>query len=424
MKNENLNIDMFSSLEIHDEEKEENVISKSKCIFIKISICIIYFTLIITVENFYREPLFNESIEIQKNIRSNRDKDSIFYQYWKFMSYFGEAKLILPIFGIIFLFFPLNSSFTIILVISYASYLTNFLKMIYQSERPYWKAKELDLVCESGYGNPSGHSLASTSLYLSLAHIVTNFDYFKKRLFFKIIIFCLLTIWAFLIMCSRFMLGAHSLNQILYGFTLGFGIYFIVIHIFSFHIISYDKFIKNILSKKLMILFSIIMILLILLSTLIYIFIGENKNLITYINKNIFNGDRCPKKNEYSKFKNNGFFQSLCITASLGSYYGLYLLFYLLKKKQYVIDGNIIEFNKSSVKRFFIRLPIILLSLIWFLINILVPGSSSLVLIFIFKSALSFFLVTFSVFSIGIFFSIYFNAANENISFIEVDILD
>ena len=420
MEKENLNnINMCSSLEIQNPQTEEDTSSNSKKILIKIIICIIYFALIVTAELFYRDPLFNKSIEMQEYIKEGRDKDDFFYKYWEFMSYFGEAKLTLSIFAIIFLFFPINSSFTIILVISYASFLTNFLKMIYQSKRPYWESSILDVVCNSGYGNPSGHSLTSTSLYLSLAHIFTNFDCFKNKFYLKVIIFFLLAIWAILIMCSRFMLAAHSLNQILYGFSLGLGVYFIMIHIVSFHSSSYDKFIKNILNKKLAILLSITSILLILLSILIYIFVEEDENLKNEIYKTVFDGIRCEKKDDYLMFKNDGFYQSLSLTAVLGSYYGLYLLFYLLEKKNYVIDGNIIEFNKSSVKRFFKRLPIILLSLIWFLMYILVPGSSNLILIFIFKSALSFFLVSFSVYSIGIFFSIYFEAANEEISLVK-----
>ena len=119
MEKENLNnINMCSSLEIQNPQTEEDTSSNSKKILIKIIICIIYFALIVTAEMFYRDPLFKKSIEMQEYIKDGRDKDDFFYKYWEFMSYFGEAKLTLSIFAIIFLFFPINSSFTIILVIS------------------------------------------------------------------------------------------------------------------------------------------------------------------------------------------------------------------------------------------------------------------------------------------------------------------
>ena len=44
-----------------------------------------------------------------------------------------------------------------------------------------------------------------------------------------------------------------------------------------------------------------------------------------------------------------------------------------------------------------------------------IPGSSPLSVIFIFKSAISFFLTTLGIFFVGIFISIHCNLANERI---------
>jgi len=111
------------------------------------------------MEQVYRESLFDESIDIQEDIRDDYDKESAFYDCWKFFSFFGTNMFCFAIYFVIFIFFPLNSSFLVLQTLNISNYLTNLLKMIYRNARPYWKSDILDIVCEKGYGNPSGHSL-------------------------------------------------------------------------------------------------------------------------------------------------------------------------------------------------------------------------------------------------------------------------
>ena len=40
------------------------------------------------MEQIYRESLFDKSIEIQEDIRNDHDKESAFYDFWKFMTNF------------------------------------------------------------------------------------------------------------------------------------------------------------------------------------------------------------------------------------------------------------------------------------------------------------------------------------------------
>ena len=87
----------------------------------------------------------------------------------------------------------------------------------------------------------------------------------------------------------------------------------------------------------------------------------------------------------------------------------------MLKINNYIINGSIIEFNRSSVKRWLIRLPILIVSGIFILLYYLIPGDKSLAVIFIFKSALSFLLTSFGIYFVGIFISIICNLANEEI---------
>ena len=416
-----LNVEISSKKDFYNNNNiyYNNAKNKSRdCFIAKIVLAIIYFTLIICIEQIYREDLFDESIDAQEDIREDHDKNSAFYNFWKFISYFGEAKLTFPIFAIIFLFFPLSSSFLTLQSLIYAIYITNLFKIIYRNGRPYWESKILDVVCNSGYGNPSGHSVTSTSYYMTLPHIVTNFDFFKKKIngiILRVIIFILFWALGALVMISRIILAAHSINQVVYGFTLGLGIYYVLIYILSYHTYEPTFFIKHITSILIIIIYMILHFALLILLIIIYFSIHDNELLKEKANRDIFNGERCKIKKDYLMLRYDGFFQALALTAIIGAHLGIILLVCLLKKYKYVINGHITEFIRSSVKRWLIRLPILIVCGIFMLLHFCIPGSSPLSVIFIFKSAISFFLTTLGIFFIGIFISIHCNLANERI---------
>ena len=415
----NLEIPSNFKNESNQENKEKEKLKK--VFYIKIIISAIYFILIICIENLYRENLYRKSIEVQENIRNDHEKESAFYNFWKFMSIFGEAKATFPIFGLIFLFFPLSSSFLTLQTLIYSIYITNLFKIIYRNSRPYWESDILDVVCNSGYGNPSGHSVTSTAYYLTLPHIVTNFQFFKSgkiNILLRITIFCLFIIFGSLIMISRVMLAAHAINQVIYGFSLGFGVYLVNIYLLSYHTYSSDEFLGHIINKCVSIFYILFHIILLIILIVVYIVIDDDKYIEYNSYKNIFNGIRCKIKNKYLMLKHDGFFQALSLTSLLGAHLGIIVLIFLLKKLNYNINGFIIEFNKSSIKKWFIRLPILLLSGIFIILYFCIPGDISLTLIFIFKSALPFFLTTFGIYFLGMFICIHFKLSNENIEHI------
>lgn len=414
----NLNIKIPPKDDFNKNNNLEDIRQKKEKIYIKIFIAIIYFALCITMEQVYRESLFDKSIEEQEDIRKDHDKESSFYKFWKFISNFGEAKITFIIFELIFLFFPISSSFLSLQILIYSSYLTNLFKIIYRNGRPYWESKKLDIICNSGYGNPSGHSLTSTAFYLSLFHIVTNFEFFRKKIIGKIlrvIIFCLLFLLAGLVITSRVILAAHSINQVIYGFTLGLGIYFFAIYILSYHTYDPTKFIKHIIDFTVVLIYMSFHIAIFILLIILYFTLDDNRKIKYNIELNIFNGIRCKIKKKYLRLKYDAFFQALSITAVLGAHIGIILLIYVLKKNKYIIDGNITEFNRSSIKRWLKRLPILIISAIFIILYYVISGNSSLAIIFLFKSAISFFLTAFGIYFVGIFICIHCNLANENI---------
>ena len=407
-------------IELNKNEIKENHKDKTKYLIILIIIIIIYFAIVISTEITYREKLFKKSITIQEKIRKKHDKDSAFYKCFQF---FSDAIIIIcfTLFVIIYLFFPLSSSFLVFQSANFANYIVNLFKIIYRSPRPYWESTILDTTCETGYGNPSGHSLVSVSFFFVMAHIYTNFNFFRKTnkgKFLRIIIFFFFICLAYLIVISRLLLSAHSMNQIIYGSLLGIGVYFLEIYILSYHTYSSEEFIQHMTKIRNVIIYMILYVSMLILLIIIYFSVEDNKRIERQINKNVYNGIKCNFKRKFELLKLDGFTKALTINSLIGGYLGIVLLIHFLKKLNFSLEYVNI-FNRSSPKRWLIRLPILILSGIFFILYIAIPKSSPISIIVIFKFALAFFLTGFGIYFPGIFICIYCNFGNENIKKIE-----
>jgi len=383
---------------------------------IGIFMVIIYFPIIIWVETLIRDDLFLKSIPLQEKIQKDGKYIPIL-DISKIISFIGVDLLPLVIYALVFLFMPLNYSFLILQVIVYSSYIANTMKMIYQSDRPNWKSDLLTYTCNYGYGNPSGHSLTSISLYLCLSHVLVN--HFRISPMFNILIFMLFIIFSVLIMISRYILGAHSINQILYGFSLGLGLYYIMIYIIGYHKYPSINFLQHIKKKRVNLFYNIFHSVLLITAILIYIFFKEKDH--SDLENSIFNDIRCKIKKPFMKYKNNALFQSLSIISLVGAQFGINYLIKFLKNNNYIINASLIEWNKTKgIKKIILRILIILISSIGIIMLLIIPGSIHLSLVFIFKSFIPFFLISFGIHFLGIFFCIYLKIANSEIYKIDI----
>ena len=84
----------------------ESLLSKNK---FKLFIFFIYIIIIVLTEKLYHEYLFNKSIEIEKKIYENSSKQTI--KFYKIITHFGSKNIIIPIFILIIIFFPINIHF-------------------------------------------------------------------------------------------------------------------------------------------------------------------------------------------------------------------------------------------------------------------------------------------------------------------------
>ena len=161
-------------------------------------------------------------------------------------------------FIIFYIFSTRERAFYILLVHTTESLFNQLTKMIYRSSRPYFyqeRGMKIFGSCAMTYGNPSGHASFSAAIYVTLFlmifhdrdhrveervvrlsinqgasgsvvvdHGSTNqFKWFQftKNRWAQAIGFLIAAFMMFGIGISRFMLGAHSIDQVIYGWSFG-----------------------------------------------------------------------------------------------------------------------------------------------------------------------------------------------------------
>ena len=131
--------------------------------------------------------------------------------FMKIITFLGSAYTIVTI-TILFILFGKDKKYFSINLIS-IFLLNQLLKRIIQRPRPV----DINIINESGYSFPSGHSMVSMAVYgLIIYYIYKNMN--NKRL--KWILILLLSILILLIGFSRIYLGVHYASDVLGGFIL------------------------------------------------------------------------------------------------------------------------------------------------------------------------------------------------------------
>ena len=391
-------------------------LTKRGWFILKLIVLICLVILSFGLEFLYREPLFDKSLKIQKNLYESTASSTI--KFFKYFTYFGTQAVIDPLFFIVFLCFPLTVSYTFLNIIVFAYFIVNFLKIGYSSPRPYWINPEITRSCDGAFGNPSGHSFSSFSVYLSLWNILTDSQFFRKNISgktLKVVFFILFLAFCITIIISRIYLSVHSINQILHGSLLGIFLYYFYFHVIRLHKYTPQEFYKFICSRK-MILAHTIMFVILFLSLLLMYFLRQNDT--DYYD--IILSQLCPKLKEYKKFNNDGLFQGLFLFLLVGAYYGLLLLFRLTNLKFPNKVREVINWNKGTFCSFIYRLLFIVPFSIPMVLIIAISGNANLTIIYIFKAAFPFATTMFLYFGLYIYSAICCKICNESLYLIDV----
>jgi len=305
---------------------------------LKLNIFIIILSLIgFIFEFFYREPLFNFSLEFEKKWQEKATEETI--DTFKFLTKIGgEYLMVVPIL-IVFCFFTLIKSTVYIIGFLFCLQFHSMMKIWYGNKRPFWEENSLYKgLCEGGFGNPSGHSIITTFLYLSLFIYYKETKRLKKRYIILIIILLFCFFWIIMMILSRIILGMHSVNQVIYGSTLGVIVSLFIFIVFKIHrmpVYEYKKFFIE--KKKIYIILGIFCLFIIISFSNVFIF---NQNFDTDKYGKILDKICESGVPEYRRFNFDGLSGSSVIFAILGIYLGQIIFWYLIENKYKINEIN------------------------------------------------------------------------------------
>ena len=393
-----------------DSNKEQNNT------LIKFIILLLFVIASVVGELFYRQPLFDESIDFELKWRQNAwgfTKTS----YNIITNLGGEYGLILYLI-IIYFFFPLTKSFCFMIGVIACTYLDNIMKLWYHDPRPFWEESKLHSNCDGGFGNPSGHSFISTFTYLGVYKLLSQTKIVSKNIWVEMTLFVFCVLMIIGIVLSRVILGMHSLDQVFYGCSLGLAVYFLLFHILYMQNMKVETFTKLFTSVQNLIIITAIFFISLLSLLLSYLLIDFTAVTDKYKESL---STSCPQyfdDKQYRRFKNDGFFGGLTLFCLMGAYYGQYFLWYkmhsqygenrdeLINKWVYNREGV----YKSGINIFKVIGILIVCALpmaIYFLIS-----STNLAVIFIFKVSLPFFVTLFLLYGPGLYLMISLGLCN------------
>lgn len=294
-----------------------------------INIIILLVTIAIIIsENFYRNALFEYSLTFEKKWQ-NSSSDFIIKLFIVITKVGGEYLMALPV-GIIIIFFSLVKSVFFLLGMIFCLHFHSLMKIWYGSKRPFWVDPELyQGICDGGFGNPSGHSMTTTFIYLALFLLLTEKKIVKKSKTLKIILFMICIVWTILIILSRLILGVHSVNQVIYGSLLGLFLFLIMYQVFRVHQMNVNFYRKLFVKKRFVIPISCILFFLCAFSVLSKFLFNKDFGYKSY--EKILN-EKCEGLPDYRKFNLDALFGSLIVVGIAGMYYGQMIFWNLIDK--------------------------------------------------------------------------------------------
>jgi membrane-associated phospholipid phosphatase len=373
---------------------------------------VVYLALAVGLEFYYRDPLFQHSLTWEKEWQAKGSKS--LESFFRVLTQFGTQHVFIPLLIICVLFLPINKSYTYITVLIYSAYFDNLMKILYGNPRPFWVDTSLYKSCNGGFGNPSGHSFSSSSVFLAFWHLITDYPFFKQSatgIILRIFLLVLFILLIFTIMLTRLFLGVHSVNQVLYGFSLGVALYFIIFHLAELHKLKAEEFFYLFKKKLYIVVFSIWYAVLITVGVLVWKY--KTNDTSQWSGPLSLN---CPTLNEYRTFNNDGLFGILVLCCLIGSHYGIVFLVYLFEKGH---PNRLDELNNWYKSKSFMchvyRILVMVAFALPMILVVAISGTSSLAVIFVFKVSVPYLFTLFGFYGPAIFLIIKWKFGNQEI---------
>lgn len=145
------------------------------------------------------------------------DINPTIFKIMDIVSFVGSPEFLVPVIALITIYMLYKKRFYIsklLLASSLGSWILNYiLKFVFNRTRPL----DFFLVDQGGLSYPSGHSMVSVSMYLTIAYLLIKYRNTNSKLAYT-----LATVLVFLMGFSRLYLGVHWPTDIIGGFIMGY----------------------------------------------------------------------------------------------------------------------------------------------------------------------------------------------------------
>lgn len=145
------------------------------------------------------------------------DINPLLFNIMDFVSFIGSPEFLIPVVTIITLYMLYKRRFYIAKLLvssSLGSWVLNYvLKFIFNRTRPL----DYFLVEQGGLSYPSGHSMVSMAMYLTIAYLLIKYRKANSKLAYTVA-----TLLVFIMGISRLYLGVHWPTDIIGGFIMGY----------------------------------------------------------------------------------------------------------------------------------------------------------------------------------------------------------
>ena len=327
---DNIQVNQYDN---HDQTNEKEYSHKKKKQFLAISLFLFIGMLI---EYFTRDISKQYTIKWFGGKGKERCSE---LDHFEFYSFGGRYILLF----LIMTYVNIPAGLSYIFLDCFGVFINGIFRFFYFDDRPFWVHPEYTpCFCAIDYGNPSTTGI---NTFLMFAVFYKCFTYKSTNKIFKYSLFFVCAANIIYVMVIRMLQNIHYFHQLLYGFILGYYIYYIYFEILEINFDNKDQFISILEKWK-----GISFLTIIAWSTITFIHIKlnlqpPNKEVIQQIEKN------CSLVPLFA-FDHESYTKSVRIFEFLGCFIGSYLEYVLIfgYDKDKFLQYNVISQEKMYTK--------------------------------------------------------------------------
>jgi len=355
----------------------------------------------IAIEAYFREILYSWGLIIIKLIQNYIAENFVLINLFRVFSFMAGKELCTLILLVFFNYFDMYSSLVLFEIIACCAVGSGFLKLILKNPRPFFHEDWVKVYdCETGYGNPSGHSITAIALYFTLWKIFKqryNLNPKLRKLLLSIIFILIISV-----LFSRLALGVHSLNQIILGSFVGYQIFYLMFYVFDISL-NLDEEVTSLINYRNRNILIVSNFFFFFMGCILFNFFPNLTSL--EMNKHLENIlESCPRTPYSKTFDYESYMMlstfSLLPGAYLGIYYDIKVNLSNSQDEWIKMNKGVFRWNKTNflkgIMRLFIMACILLIPLAC---NEFISPHSHIHFIFIMKNFIPYFSITFCLFA-------------------------